>query len=211
MAKMKTKKVLNQREIDAILGKARAEVTLGDGTDQRCVEPCNFHNTGQMSDQYARFMAGLFEAFARSASNSLGAFLRSHFEMALASVELVPVRDFLAGFQESGFTTFLSLEPIGASVALQVDTALVFPVIDLLLGGFGKPLPSCRELTEIDQDIMEGVSHVLGRQLEDTWRPMGVKIRADRQQKQVPVHSVYSSTEKLTVLTFEVKLNDTAG
>jgi flagellar motor switch protein FliM len=211
MMKTKTKKVLNQREIDAILGKARAEVKDGDGPDRRSVEPCNFHNTGQMSDQYARFVTGLFEVFARSASNSLGAFLRSHFEMVLASVELVPVRDFLAGFQELGFTAFLPLDPMGATVVLQVDAALVFPVIDLLLGGFGKPGASARELTEIDQEIMEGVAHILGRQLETTWQPMGVRIRSDRQPKPVQVQSVYSSTEKLTVLTFEVKLNDTAG
>lgn len=205
------KKVLNQREIDAILGKARAEVVAGEGAAQRSAEPCNFHNTGQMSDQYARFVTGLFEAFARSVSNSLGAYLRAHFEMVLASVELVPVRDFLAGFQESGFVAFLSLEPPGSAVVLQVDTALVFPVIDVLLGGFGTPATSARELTEIDEEIMDGVAQILGRQLEAMWQPMDVRIRVDRHQKPAQVQNVYSSTEKLTILTFEAKLNETSG
>jgi len=156
-------------------------------------------------------MTSLFEAFARSISNSLGAYLRAHFEIVLASVEMVPVRDFLGGFQESGFAAFLTLEPGGSVVVLQVDTALVFPIIDVLLGGFGKAAPNPHELTEIDKEIMEGVALIFGRQLEATWQSMGVKIRMDRQQKAAQVQSAYSATEKLTVLTFEAKLNETTG
>jgi flagellar motor switch protein FliM len=47
-------------------------------------------------------MTTVFEAFARSVSNSMGAYLRARFEMALASVEQMPVRDFLGDFQETG-------------------------------------------------------------------------------------------------------------
>lgn len=205
------KKILNQREIDAILGQA-----LADGSDrvtapQRPVELCNFRKTGQMSDHYARFMTSLFEVFARSVSNSLGAYLRAHFEMVLASVEMVPVRDFLGGFQESGFAAFLTLEPGGSVVVLQVDTTLVFSIIDVLLGGFGQAAPTTHELTEIDKEIMEGVALILGRQLETTWQAMGVQIHMDHQQKATQVQSAYAATEKLTVLTFEAKLNETTG
>ena len=205
------KKILNQREIDAILGQARADGNDGGNAPQRPVELCNFRKTGQMSDHYARFMTSLFEVFARSVSNSLGAYLRAQFEMVLASVEMVPVRDFLGGFQESGFAAFLTLEPGGSVVVLQIDTALVFPIIDVLLGGFGKAAPTTHELTEIDKEIMEGVALILGRQLETTWQSMGVKIRLDHQQKATQVQSAYSATEKLTILTFEAKLNETTG
>ncbi len=202
------KKVLNQREIDEILEKARG--ATGDAAPC-CVEPCNFRNTGQMSGQHARFMTSLYEAYARSVSYSMAAYLRAQFDMVLASVEQVPVRDFLAGFQESGFAASLALEPGGSVVVLQVETALVFPIIDVLLGGFGTPSPSARELTEIDRELMDGVAQILGRQLETTWQPLGVKIRLDRQQKAAQIQNVYSATERLTILTFEAKLNETAG
>ena len=68
------KKLLNQREIDAILGRARGEAVSRGGTRQRAIEPCNFRNDVQMSDEYARCMSGLHEAFARTMSNSLGAY-----------------------------------------------------------------------------------------------------------------------------------------
>jgi len=203
------KKNLSQEEIDAILGRAKGEVAGGD--DRRIVEGCDFRNSGQMSEQHARTMNSLYGDFARDASNSLGAYLRARFELVLASVELMPVKDFLAGFQEAGFVALLHLEPGGAAALLQVDASLVFPIIDVLLGGAGLPAPTSHPLTEIDDDIMAGIAQILSRQLERSWQPMGVTIRADRQQKTLPVQSVYSPTEKLAILTFEAKINETSG
>lgn len=204
------KKVLSQQEIDAILGKARAELKVADGA-KRVVQTCDFRTAGQMSEAYARFLTNLYEGFARSASNSLGAFLRAHFEMVLASVEQLPVRDFIAAYQQTGFVAVLSLHPGDTTVLLQVETPLVFPIIDVLLGGFGAPTPEAREMTEIDRGIMEGVAQVLCRQLEATWQPMGITVRLDRQQNAPQVENVFPHTEKLIALTFEVKLNESSG
>jgi flagellar motor switch protein FliM len=205
------KKLLNQREIDAILGRAREETFDRGGLQRRAIEPCNFRNDVQMSDEYARCMSGLHEAFARTMSNSLGAYLRAHFEMVLASVELIPGRDFLGSFQETGFTSFLAVEPGTSAVVLQVDTALVVPIIDVLLGGTGQPTTMSRELTEIDREIMDGVAQMIGRQLETTWQSIGIKLKPDRQRQAAQIQSVYSATEKLTILSFEAKVNDTLG
>ena len=203
------KKVLSQEEIDAILGRARGEVGTED--DRRIVEQCDFRNSSQMSELHAHAMNTVYEDFARAASNSLGAYLRARFELVLASVELMSVKDFLAGFQETGFVAFLRLEPGGSAALLQIDTSLVFPIIDVLLGGSGTPAPNARSLTEIDEDIMEGIAQVLSRQLETTWQSMGVTISVNRQQKASQVHGVYLPTEKLAILTFEAKLNETSG
>lgn len=205
------KKVLNQREIDAILGRARAETADLVGGKRRAIEPCNFRNDVQMSDEYARCMSNLHEAFARTMANSLGAYLRAHFEMVLASVELIPGRDFLGGFQETGFTSLLAVEPGASAVLLQVDTALVVPIIDVLLGGTGQLTAMSRDLTEIDREIMDGVAQMIGRQLETTWQSIGVKLRLDRQRQAAQIQSVYSATEKLTILSFEAKVNQTSG
>ena len=205
------KKLLNQREIDAILGQARGETSDRAGVQRRTIEPCNFRNNVQMSDEYARYMSGLHEAFARTMSNSLGAYLRAQFEMVLASVELIPGRDFVGSFQETGFTSFLAVDPGTSAVVLQVDTALVIPIIDVLLGGTGEPMTTSRELTEIDREIMDGVAQVIGRQLEATWQSIGVKLRPDRQRQAAQIQNVYSATEKLTILSFEAKVNKTPG
>jgi len=94
---------------------------------------------------------------------------------------------------------------------MQVDTTLVFPIIDVLLGGTGQNTTISRDLTEIDREIMDGVAQIIGRQLETTWQSTGVKLRLAHQQQAMPIQSVYSSTEKLTILSFEAKINETTG
>jgi flagellar motor switch protein FliM len=204
-------KTLSQKEIDAILGRARAGLNEPETGDDRAIQICNFRSAGQMSEQYARFMTTLFEAFARSVSNSMGAYLRVHFEMVLASVEQMPVRDFLGDFQETGFVAVLSLQPSNTPVLLQVDSSLVFPIIDVLLGGFGTAATTSREMTEIDEGIMEGVSQIICRQLETIWQPLGIEIRLERHQRGTQLQNVFPPNEKLTTLTFEIKLNETPG
>ena len=70
----KVNETLGPKEIDAILGQARTGRNEPDAGDQRVIQPCDFRSAGQMSEGYARFMTTLFEPFARSASNSLGAY-----------------------------------------------------------------------------------------------------------------------------------------
>lgn len=147
----------------------------------------------------------------RSLSNSLGAYLRAHFEMVLASVEQMPVRDFLAGIQETAFIASLKLQPVSSTVLMQIESSLVFPIIDVLLGGFGKPAPKTREMTEIDRDIMEEVAQIVCHHLEATWQPLGIKVLLDTQPNPAQVQGIYALTEKLAVLTFEITLNETAG
>jgi flagellar motor switch protein FliM len=204
-------KVLGQHEIEMILGQPRGNFSESDASDRRLIQPCNFRDTGQMSEAFVRFMTNLFEGFARSASNAIGAFLRTHFEISLVSVEQMPVRDFLEGYLDPGSVSVLSLHPGDAAVLLKLDSSLVFPMIDVLLGGFGTPMAWVREMTEIDQGIMEGVAQILGRQLEATLLPMGVAVQLERQQNATQVQTVFAQTEKLTVLSFEAKLNETSG
>jgi flagellar motor switch protein FliM len=153
----------------------------------------------------------MYEGFARGVSSALGAYLRARFEMVLVSIEQVPVRHFLAGLQETGFIASLKLEPVSSTVLLQIEAPLVFPIIDVLLGGLGKCAPRTREMTEIDQDIMEGVAQVICRHLEVSWQPLKLKTLLDTQPNPAQMQGIYSVTEKLTILTFEVTLNGTSG
>jgi flagellar motor switch protein FliM len=209
-SRLDMKKVLSQQEIDAILGKARGEESSTEA-EPRTVEPCDFRVAGQLSELHARIMTSLYEGFARSAANALGAYLRTRFDLTLASVELMPLKDFLSGFQDAGFVSFLHFDPAGAVGLLQFDGLLVFPIIDVLLGGIGAPAPASHGLTEIDEDIMDGVAQVLCRQLEPTWQPAEMTIGIDRQLKPSQVPSLYLPTEKLISLTFEARLNETSG
>ena len=64
-------------------------------------------------------------------------------------------------FRQAGQLISFQVQPMGATVALQLDHSLVFPVIDIMLGGTGQCQPMTREITEIEDQIMERVARIV--------------------------------------------------
>jgi len=56
--------------------------------------------------------------------------------------------------------------------AIEISPALVFPMIDRLLGGAGQQLTNPRPMTEIEQSIMHNVLKLLVDNLKESWRPI---------------------------------------
>ena len=53
---------------------------------------------------------------------------------------------------------------------LHLESATVLTLLDLLLGGTGTPIPSPRELTEIEWSLLEEISRVILRPLGESWQ-----------------------------------------
>lgn len=197
-------KVLSQQEIDAILSATRrVKAPEAVASSDRFVQPCNFRTAGQLSNQNARAINALHEVLARNVANAVGAYLGAAFEVSLSSVEQFSFRDFLGSMQESGYIVPLQINPLSMTAMLQVDNNLVFPIIDLLLGGNGTAAPETHELTEIDENILEAVTDRIARQLENTWQSLSVSISVERCIKATQVQQLYTPAERMLLLTFE--------
>jgi len=102
--------------------------------------------------------------------------------------------------------------PIDARATIQADLSLVFPIVDLVLGGSGDEQIEPRELTEIEEQIFETVARVLTRDLQATWAPvLEIEIAFDQRQQQTHVQGLMLPTEKVLSLTFEIRLPDAHG
>src|SRR5690242_13826900 len=65
-------------------------------------------------------------------------YLRIHFASALASTEHLSYSEFLNSIPEITYLASCRLLPVQATALLQLDLAVAFPLIDVLLGGEGK-------------------------------------------------------------------------
>jgi flagellar motor switch protein FliM len=204
-------KILEQKEIDAIVEKARADKSPNSQVRVTSIEPCNFQNRLHMSEQDTRYMTAAFESLARSVSHSVAPYLRAPFEMTLASLEMESGRDFIESFSTSGLVAVLPVTPIDSAFIVQMETTLIFPMVDVLLGGVGTPSSLDRELTEIDVELVDGVIQILARQLEKTWPPAAIQVGTINMLAPPKARSVYAPTDKLNVLTFEARLNEASG
>jgi flagellar motor switch protein FliM len=209
-------KILSQEEIDALFraaqGRAAAKAAPPTTADDRNLTACNFRQSARISKEHLRSVSQLHELFARNLTHSLGAYLRLAFEVNLVSAEQLTYGEFLQRIPEVTYLVSMSLHPMEVSVAIEIDLSLAFPVIDVLLGGPGRPEAEVRAITEIEEEILESVVNIIGRELESTWQPvLQAQFAFDQRLRQADIARLMPPTEKILCLSFEIRMPEAQG
>jgi flagellar motor switch protein FliM len=203
-------RVLNQDEIDAMVS---AACDLGENPQagQRAVKPCSFRQAGQLTGGQSRAISAVHETFARNLTQSLGAYLRVVFEATLVSVEQLAYSAFLERVPEVTYMISFHVPQMNASAAMQIDHSLVYPLVDILLGGTGKSESLTREVSEIEEQIMDGVARIIVHELAVAWTTLAGDLELEGRQPPAQIQRFLAPTEKTLCLSFEIKLAETKG
>jgi len=206
-------KVLNQEEIDAMVQAARGAAASGQPRRSRgpTVQPWDVRQAGQIGREQMHAISLLHETFARNLTHSLGAYLRVVFEATLVSAEHLVYREFLQRIPEVTYLASCRLSPIGVSAMLQLDLKVAFPIIDVLLGGQGKSLAATREITEIEEQILESVVQIICRELGTAWQALALEFCFDQRQDPTQARRLMPPDEKTLSLSFEITMPEVRG
>jgi flagellar motor switch protein FliM len=207
-------KILNQDEIDALFHAAqdRARDRKSPGGETKHVTACNFRRAGLMTRDQLRAVNVLHDSFVRSLTRSLAAYLRVAFEVNLVSTEQITFSEFLQRVPEVNYVVSAQLRPFDAMAAIGLDLQLAFPMIDLLLGGPGKPAGEVREVTEVEEEILKGVVQVIYRELQATWQPViDAEFQFDERQRQTQIVRLMPPNEKVLSLSYEIRMSEASG
>lgn len=204
-------RVLSQEEIDTMVRAARGGQDDAPAAEHRSIKNCTFRESGQLTGEQVRALTILHEGFARSLTQSLGAYLRVGFEVTLSSVEQIAYAEFLQRVPEVTYMISYQVKPIGAAAAMQLDHTLVFPLVDILLGGIGHCEAMTREITEIEEQIMEGVARIICRELATAWAPMRAETVLEHRLPTAQMQRFLAPAEKTLCLGFDVKLAEAHG
>ncbi len=204
-------KVLNQQEIDAMVRAARGGQFGAAAQPQMVVQPWDVRQAGQIGSEQMRAINQLHEGFARNLTHAVGAYLRIAFECSLVSAEHLTYREFLQRLPEKTYLASCDLAPVGAVAILQLDLAVAFPVIDLLLGGEGKGGDLGREITEIEVQVLESIMRIICRELQTAWQAIALEFKLGQRQHITQVERLMVPEEKNLCLSFEVTMAETRG
>jgi flagellar motor switch protein FliM len=207
-------KILSQEEIDALFRAAQGRVAEKPKAPvtERTLTACNFRQSARISKEQLRSVSQLHELFARNLTHSLGAYLRLAFEVNLVSAEQLNYGEFLQRIPEVTYLVSMALRPMGVSAAIEIDLPLAFPIIDVLLGGPGRPEAAVREITEIEEQILESVVRIIGREVETTWHPvLEVEFTFDQRLRQADIARLMPPSEKILSLSFEIRMPEARG
>jgi flagellar motor switch protein FliM len=208
-------RILSQEEIDALLLTAADKSTPQDASAETAaagVQPYNFRRPDRVSKEQLRALHFIHDRFAVNVSTSLSAFLRAVTEVSITSVEQFAYSEFLMSLPDPTAFYAIALPPIDTLGALELNPSIAFTMIDRMLGGAGQSMGPDRALTEIEQNVLDGVVNLVLDHLTETWKAIvDVQFRVQARETRPQMLQVTSANEIVILLGFDVRLGESRG
>jgi flagellar motor switch protein FliM len=178
---------------------------------RQTIHPCNFRYAGRLSNENARTLTSLHERLAVNVASALEVYLGASLRMKMLTLEQLAVQDYVGTLAPNSYLLPCALNVMESNFLMEIDIPLIFPIIDLLLGGAGTTSEEVRELTEIDEEIMQSVSSMIVQQIERSWRALNLSLTPGHCIRPAAVTQIFPANEKLVLLTFEMEIAEISG
>jgi flagellar motor switch protein FliM len=175
------------------------------------VQACNFRSAGRLSNESARALTTINETVARNLSGSLGDYVGTEIKVKLQTLDQVPVRDYVATVPALSYIASFPLSAVSSNLILEFDGNLIHPIIDLLLGGTGLSAGGSRELSEIEDEIMQDLMLLIARQTGSAWGMADSVFSASARIEPAGLQGVFPANGKVTLVKFEMEFAGIAG
>src|SRR5580698_7540361 len=204
-------KLLSQDEIDSVFKKMRETGAPADSADK--APPYDFRRPDRIAKDQLRAIHLLHENFARALASSLSAYLRAYVAVNLVSVEQLSFMEFTQCLPSPTCMISLGMQPFDGNAVLEINPTLVFPILEMLLGGSGKVATKInREITEIEQSIMEGLLRIVLHDLRTAWQAVStIDFAIENFESEPQLLQILAPNEAVVAISMEVRIGDTAG
>jgi flagellar motor switch protein FliM len=204
-------RVLSQEEIDSVFRNVR-EIAEEDDPAKRAV-PYDFRRPDRIAKEQLRAIHLLHENFARSLASSLSAYLRAYVAVNLISVEQLSFMEFSQCLPSPSCLVALGMRPSEGNAVLEINPSLVFPILEMLLGGTGKYVSKInREITEIEQSILESVFRIILHDLKIAWHAVSaMEFNIESHETDPQLMQILAPNEAVVAVSMEVRIGESAG
>jgi flagellar motor switch protein FliM len=210
-------KVLSQEEISALFSAMSSDDLSLDSQPEKAADPrkiddYDFHRADRIAQEHIRSIHLLHEHFGRNFASSLSAYLRSFVDVTLAGVEQLSYSSFIKALTDPTLFASIGMRPLDGNIAFELNPSLVFPMIDMILGGSGCAPPENRNLTEIELNIIEGVIKLAIRDLQEAWHSIAdLELFIDGKGTKPQMFQMVSPTETVIAVRLELKTGEFSG
>ena len=198
---------LSQQEIDAVFQNMQ---------DKRRETPAvkfDFRRPDRIPKSQVRAIHLLHDTFVRNLVSSLSAYLRSYLTVNLVSVEQLSYAEFLDGLPTSTCMVSLGLSPYDGNGVLELNPSLVFPILEMLLGGTGRSSATIqRDVTEIEQKLLDGLFRIVLHDLREAWKGVtAVDFTIEAMETEPQLLHILAPNEAVVAIGIEVRIGETVG
>ncbi len=198
---------LSQQEIDAVFQNM---------TDRKRETPAvkfDFRRPDRIPKSQVRAIHLLHDTFVRNLVSSLSAYLRSYLTVNLVSVEQLSYAEFLDGLPSPTCIVSLGLNPYDGNGVLELNPSLVFPILEMLLGGTGKGSASIqRDITEIEQKLLDGLFRIILHDLREAWKGVtAVDFTIEAMETEPQLLHLLAPNEAVVSIGVEMRIGESVG
>lgn len=208
--------VLSQDEIDQLLtaistGEIETE-TVSQTQEQRKIKIYDFKRPDKFSKEQIRTVSIMHETFARLTTTALSAQLRSLVNVHVASVDQLTYEEFIRSIPNPTTLGIINMDPLKGSAVMEIDPAITFSIIDRLFGGKGEGSKVNRDLSDIEQSVMENIIvRILGN-LREAWsQVIDLRPRLGQIETNPQFAQIVPPTEMVVLVTLETKVGEVEG
>jgi flagellar motor switch protein FliM len=202
---------LSQQEIDAVFQSLQTQ--KGDENLAKKAVLFDFRRPDRIAKSQLRAIHLLHDNFVRNLGSSMSAYLRSYVIVNLVSVEQLSYAEFLECLPSPTCIASLGLRPYDGNAVLELNSSLIFPILEILLGGNGKTTTSLqREITEIERNLLDGLFKIVLRDLKESWRAVTtIDFTLESVETEPQFVQILAPSEAVVAIAIEIRIGESIG
>lgn len=204
-------RVLSQNEIDNMFQQTSANARRTELS--RRAQPYNFRRPDRIAKDQLRSIYVLHEAFSRSLASSLSAYLRAYVVVNLVSVEQLSFSEFQQVLPSPTVVATMQALPFDTNCLLELNPSMIFPMLEMLLGGSVGTLTKVeREVTEIEQSILDSLFKLMLRDLKEAWKSIAaIEFSIDGYETEPQLMQILAPNEAIVAVSIEIRIGEVSG
>lgn len=212
--------MLSDNEIEALLsslGGDKEQESMDETGPEKSVirknvKLYNFKRPDKFSRDHQRTLNNMHEQFARLNTTSMSAQLRTLVNFHVASVDQLTYEEFIRSIPSPSCMGIIMMDPLKGNAILEIDPAVTYTIIDRLFGGTGTAAKITRELTDIEQKVMEHTVSRMLISLREAWTSViDLRPRLSQIESNPNFIQGVAPNEMCIVITFETKVSEVEG
>ncbi|MBX3179277.1 MAG: flagellar motor switch protein FliM [Candidatus Hydrogenedentes bacterium] len=207
--------ILSQDEVDLLLG-AVSEGDIGEAEEEAQpdlhLSVYDFRRPERVSKEQLKGLQSLFEAFSREISIIFPPFLRTVVRVDLTSIDQLTYDEFILSVARPTALSIIDMSPLEGTAVIEMSPSMVFPIVDRVLGGKGLTLPEPRELTEIENRIIQRIVMMILDSLRRSWEQLiEFRLSVLQQESDPLIVQIVAGSEMVILVGYEVHIGETVG
>ena len=137
--------------------------------EEQTFEPYDFTAPSRIPQEQEKTIQLLHETFAEAAALRLSAYLNSEVTVTLDSVEQTTFQEYTSGLSSPTCMVTLDMHPLSGFSVMEINSVLMYGVIDKMLGGKGDDKGVKRPFTELELSISKKFFKIMLQELSHSW------------------------------------------